>query len=114
MKKIISIALLALFTLPVLANDVMDKGKKKRNRVAAKGQAALAAFVEEQPAGNSSYVTPVSKEMTVKVFDVKGQLVLEKKMLLERFLNRGYANELPQNSTFVMFYNNTAYYFQES
>ncbi|QHT66287.1 hypothetical protein GXP67_06250 [Rhodocytophaga rosea] len=50
--------------------------------------------------------------IAVKVFDIKGNLLLKEQMRMEDFLSSELsADLLPQGSTFVMFHGNTAYYF---
>jgi hypothetical protein len=50
--------------------------------------------------------------IAVKVFDIKGNLLLKQQIRMEDFLSSELsADLLPQGSTFVMFHGNTAYYF---
>jgi hypothetical protein len=52
--------------------------------------------------------------IALKVFDIKGNLLLKQQVRMEDlFSNELAAALLPQGSTFVMFYGNTAYYFLE-
>lgn len=50
--------------------------------------------------------------IALKVFDVKGNLLMKEQVRMEEFLSSNFsAALLPEGSTFVMFHGNTAYYF---
>jgi hypothetical protein len=51
--------------------------------------------------------------ITLKVFNVKGQLVMSRQVNIGDFLARSSTAYLPQGITFVMFHDQTAYYFLE-
>jgi hypothetical protein len=52
------------------------------------------------------------KDIYLKLFDKKGNLLLVEYMKLEDFLDKNNASlYLPEGSTFVMFHGNTAYYY---
>ncbi|QHT70134.1 hypothetical protein GXP67_27545 [Rhodocytophaga rosea] len=119
MKKLLSILVIAILSLSVYTNAAadngkMDKGKKKKGR---ESNASLVQnIVEEEPIiALASDITAIDNKVTVKVFDITGKIVLEKKVQIENFFNNKSRLEiLPKNSVFVMFHQNTAYYFQES
>jgi hypothetical protein len=55
------------------------------------------------------------KDIYLKLFDKKGNLLLIENIKVEEFLSRNYPSEnLPEGSTFVMFHGNTAYYYIEN
>ena len=118
MKKILSVVMITFLSISAFAyttdNGKLDKGKKKKGRTSS---TALALnIVEEDPifafAGDMS---TIDNQVTVKVFDITGKIVMEKKVKIENIFNsKGKLEELPKNSVFVMFHQNTAYYFLES
>jgi calcineurin-like phosphoesterase len=76
----------------------------------------LVDTVEEDPAlasGMPMFATK-SDKITVKVFDIKGALVMNQEVSMNEFLAKDKKAALPANSTFVMFHANTAYYFLEA
>ncbi len=79
------------------------------------GKAVVVEAVEDEPVQASMplYATTTDK-ITVKVFDVKGDLVLKQEVAMNEFLGKNKQIDLPGNSTFVMFHANTAYYFLEA
>jgi len=53
--------------------------------------------------------------IALKVFDVKGNLLMKQQIRMEDFFSTDYSIALlPQGSTFVMFHGNTAYYFLDA
>ena len=74
----------------------------------------LVEAVEEEPVLEPILLSTSFDKITVKVFDVKGALVLTKKVAMNEFLAKNKQIELEANSTFVMFHANTAYYFLEA
>jgi len=57
---------------------------------------------------------PVSRTLTVKVVDSNGKLVMSKTVSINEFLEKGHnIAGLPENSLFVLFHGNTAYYITE-
>lgn len=119
MRTIISIFFLIMLNVAAFANTGVsngdtEKGKKKKSRSAAKGQIEMLA--EEEPV--ISLVNPAAQanaQVTVKVFDIKGKIVMEKKVQMESIFNKNYTLEdLPKGSIFVMLHDNTVYYFKES
>jgi hypothetical protein len=121
MKKIISIFFLILFNVVAFANasgvgnDDTEKGKKKKARNAKKGQLEMVA--EEEPVTNfiDPTATQINKQVTVKVFDAKGKVIMEKQVQIESIFNKNYSlEELPKGSIFVMLHDSTVYYFKES
>lgn len=121
MKTIFSIFFLVLFsvaafaTTPGVSNDDTEKGKKKKTRRAAKGQIEMVA--EEEPVANfiDPATTQANKQITVKVFDAEGKVVMEKKVQIESIFNKNYSlDDLPKGSIFVMLHEGTVYYFKES
>jgi hypothetical protein len=107
--------------------DLTEKGKDKDVNgcqearvvtVADKKPAkvVLVDTVEEDPAQISNMPMLASKtdKITVKVFDVKGALVLNQEVSMNEFLAKDKKASLPNGSTFVMFHANTAYYFLEA
>jgi hypothetical protein len=74
----------------------------------------LVEALEDEPVLQPiSFSTPTDK-ITVKVFDVKGTVVLTKQVAMNEFLSNNKQIELAGKSTFVMFHANTAYYFSEA
>jgi hypothetical protein len=72
-------------------------------------------MVEEEPVQEMNMpVLPSNSKITVKVFDVKGSLVMNQQVTMDEFLSKSKTISLPTGSTFVMFYENTAYYFLET
>jgi hypothetical protein len=58
---------------------------------------------------------PSLKDIYLKLFDKKGNLLLIENIEVEEFLSKNYPSEnLPEGSTFVMFHGNTAYYYIEN
>jgi len=119
MKKIISILIIVLvgfsaYTASALDNGKADKGKRKKNRT--NSASLVQNVVEEDPIfATASDITSADNKVTVKVFDITGKLILEKKVQIENILNsKTRMEELPKNSVFVMFHQNTAYYFLEA
>lgn len=114
MKNVITLVLFVLVSITTYAttNNGLDKGKKKKRAAA---EAAMFSVIEEEPAMYAAGILTDNKsEMNVKVFDVTGKIVFEKKVKIESILSSKYKlDELPKRSVFVMFHNNTAYYFQE-
>jgi hypothetical protein len=78
------------------------------------GKALLVEAVEDEPILESIPLTSTFDKITVKVFDVKGALVLTKQVAMNDFLANNKQIELAGNCTFVMFHANTAYYFLEA
>lgn len=76
----------------------------------------LVDVVEEDPTQASSMPMTAnsSGKITVKVFDIKGALVLNQEVNLNEFLAKDKKASLTNGSTFVMFHANTAYYFLEA
>ena len=76
---------------------------------------AIDAIAEDEPAQALSMpgLSNISK-ITVKVFDVKGSLIMKQEVSMDEFLSKSKAVSLPNGSTFVMFHENTAYYFLET
>lgn len=119
MKKIVSILVIVIlgfsaYANPALDNGKADKGKRKKGR--STNNALVQNVVEEDPifafAGD---IASADNKITVKVFDITGKIVLEKKVQIETIFNsKSRLEELPRNSVFVMFHENTAYYFQEA
>lgn len=73
-------------------------------------------FLEETEEAPVQLATPVSgnlSSITVKVFDVTGKLVMKQVVSMDEFLSQR-KTILPASSTFVMFHQNVAYYFQEA
>lgn len=72
--------------------------------------------VEEEPVLEAYMpVAPANQNtMVVKVFDAKGTQVIRKQISKDEFLSKGAKAHLPANTTFVMYDNNTAYYFLET
>ena len=55
------------------------------------------------------------KDIYLKLFDKKGNLLLIENIKVEEFLSKNHPSlSLPAGSTFVMFYGNTAYYYIEN
>ena len=55
------------------------------------------------------------KDIYLKLFDKKGNLLLTENLKIEEFLSSNYpAQNLPAGSIFVMFHGNTAYYYLEN
>lgn len=78
------------------------------------GKALLLETVEDEPVSEPiSFYTSADK-IIVKVFDVKGALVLTKQVAISEFLANNKQIELAGKSTFVMYHANTAYYFSEA
>ena len=111
--------LIALFILLVLgvqtyaaSSHSLDKGIKKKH---SKVITSVLSVVEEEPVNDLNGIVANGKsEVNVKVFDITGKTVFEKKVKLESILSNKYKlDELPKKSVFVMLHNNTAYYFQE-
>ena len=74
----------------------------------------LVEALEDEPVLQPiSFSTPADK-VTLKVFDVKGAVVLTKQVAMNEFLANNKQIELAGKSTFVMFHANTAYYFSEA
>lgn len=119
MKKILSVLIIVILGFSSYANTTLDngkadKGKKKKSR--SSSAALVQNVVEEDPifafAGD---IASADNKVTVKVFDVSGKVVLEKKVSMESIFNSKTRLEvLPQNTVFVMFHQNIAYYFQEA
>lgn len=114
MKNLIVIFILLVFSANTYAipANLLDKGKKKKQQKMA---TALMAVVEEEPVNDLFNVLAGNKsEVNVKVFDISGRIVFEKKVNIESILSNKYKiEELPKRSVFVMLHNNTAYFFQE-
>jgi hypothetical protein len=114
MKNFIVIVLLLVLGLNSYANTTndLDKGKKKRN---SKSTTSFLSIVEEEPVDDlTSILSNGNSEVNVKVFDIAGKIVFEKKVKIESILSNKYKiDELPKKSVFVMLHSNTAYYFQE-
>ena len=114
MKNLIAILILLIVSVNTYANsdNSLDKGKKKKQ---SKAIASVMAIVEEEPVDEFTGLLSTGKsEVTVKVFDISGKIVFEKKVKIESILSNKYKiDELPKKSVFVMLHNNTAYYFQE-
>ncbi len=112
MKNVITLVLLVLVSISTYAStdNGLDKGKRKKRAAA---EAAMYSVIEEDPAQNFAGIAPSSNtEVNVKVFDITGKIVFEKKVKIESILSNKYKlDELPKKSVFVMFHNNTAYYF---
>jgi uncharacterized membrane protein len=72
------------------------------------------AVVEDEPVQQSMPMYATSDKITVKVFDVKGALVLKQEVAMNEFLGQNKQIDLAGKSTFVMFHANTAYYFLEA
>ena len=71
--------------------------------------------VEDEPVQEiNTPMLPANSKITVKVFDVKGSLVMKQEVTMDEFLRKSKTVSLPNGSTFVMFYENTAYYFLET
>jgi exonuclease VII small subunit len=70
--------------------------------------------VEEEPMFETAAVYSMIKnkdQIAVKVFDAKGNLLDEKMVTMHELMSTNYAiNKLPENSVFLMYYDNTAYY----
>jgi hypothetical protein len=67
-----------------------------------------------EAASISGQVVASLKEIYLKLFDKKGNLLLIENIKVEEFLSKKYPSEiLPEGSTFVMFHGNTAYYYIE-
>jgi hypothetical protein len=65
-----------------------------------------------QTAGCFAPAIVTLKDIYLKLFDKKGNLLLVENIKLEEFLNKNYSSlHLPKGSTFVMFHGNTAYYY---
>ena len=106
--------------------DLTEKGKAKKTndcqeasivRVTEKKPAkvVLVDTVEEDPAQvNMPMFATKSDKISVKVFDIKGALVLNQEVSMNEFLAKDKKAALPAGSTFVMFHANTAYYFLEA
>lgn len=114
MKNFIAIVLLLVLGMNTYANTFtdLDKGKKKKQ---SKSTASVFSMIEEEPAGDlHGILSSGTSEVNVKVFDITGKIVFEKKVKIENILSNKYKmDELPKKSVFVMLHNNTAYYFQE-
>lgn len=125
MKKSIAIVLFVFLSVTSFAGikegRTDDGGRNKKTTAEAKSKKAkrkaralAMAALEEDPIESlsPSSVGVTDSEMTVKVFNKKGELLLEKKVRIEKMLNqRSIAQELPQHSFFVMYHGGTAYYF---
>ncbi len=103
--------------------DLADKNKKEKKSAtetkhkARKNPGAIKAFdvIEEEPVqALSMLVSSNTSRITVKVFDVKGMLVMKEEVNMNDFLSKSKKFALPNGSTFVMFHQNTAYYFLET
>jgi hypothetical protein len=114
MKNFIAIVILLVLGINSYANtnNDLDKGKKKKQ---SKLVASVMSVVEEEPVDDLTGILSSGKsEVNVKVFDITGKIVFEKKVKIESILSNRYKiDELPKKSVFVMLHNNTAYYFQE-
>jgi hypothetical protein len=114
MKNLIAIFILLVLAVNTYANttDVPDKGRKKKQQ---KALASVMAVVEEEPVSDlTGVLTSGKSEVNVKVFDITGKIVFEKKVNIESILSNKYRiEELPKRSVFVMLHNNIAYFFQE-
>jgi hypothetical protein len=114
MKNFIAFVLLLVISVSSYANtnNDLDKGKKKKQ---SKAVASVLNIVEEEPVDDLTGILASGKsEVNVKVFDITGKIVFEKKVKIESILSNKYKmDELPKKSVFVMLHNNTAYYFQE-
>jgi hypothetical protein len=123
MKKILSILIimvlgLSIDTFAAVNNDLADKGKRKKGRNNASSKAEFAQIVvEDEPIdfySLASDITSADNKVTVKVFDITGKVVMEKQVKIESFLNsKSRMDELTGKSVFVMYHQNTAYYFLE-
>jgi hypothetical protein len=71
-----------------------------------------------QPAEDTSLFSQAAASLNniaLKVFDIKGNLLLKQQMRMDDFLSSDYAvASLPEGSIFVMFHGNTAYYFLDN
>jgi hypothetical protein len=107
--------------------DLTEKGKDKDAtgctearvvKVAEKKPAkvVLVDMIEEDP--TQATAVPMfaasTDKITVKVFDSKGNLVLNEQVSMNDLLAKDKKASLPAGSTFVMFQANTAYYFLEA
>lgn len=82
-----------------------------------KGDPTFVAMAEEDPEQGMDLPTLKSlatNTITLKVFDVKGQVVLEKEVNMDEMLGKRKEAQLPKGSTFIMFHNNIAYYFLDA
>lgn len=112
MKNLIAVMILLVLAINTYANtdNSLEKGKKRKK---SKAIASAMAIVEEEPVNDlTGILTSGKSEVNVKVFDVTGKIVFEKKVKIESILSNKL-EELPKKSVFVMLHNNTAYYFQE-
>jgi hypothetical protein len=101
--------------------DLADKNKKEKKSAEAKRiekkkpGIRVIELVEEEPVqALSMLVSSSTSKITVKVFDVKGVLVMKEEVSMNDFLSKNEKFALPSGSTFVMFHQNTAYYFMET
>ena len=78
------------------------------------GKVVMVDAVEDEPVEAMPMYAIKSDKITVKVFDVKGALVLNQEVNMNDFLAKNNKVNLPGGSTFVMFHANTAYYFLEA
>jgi hypothetical protein len=70
---------------------------------------------KKSPKVNCLSAVATLKDIYLKLFDKKGNLLLIENIKVEEFLSKHYASEnLPQGSTFVMFHGNTAYFYIEN
>lgn len=98
--------------LTYTTNRLAEQPVKEANSENTKKAAAL-DVVEDEPVLETSVPT-AERAITVKVFDVKGSLLMQKKVSMDEFLSKSVKVGLPSNTTFVMYHQNTAYYFMET
>jgi hypothetical protein len=114
MKNFIAIVLLLVLGINTYANTItdLDKGKRKKK---PKSSTTIFSIIEEEPVDDlTGLLSDGKSEVNLKVFDITGKIVFEKKVKIENILSNKYRmDELPRKSVFVMLHNNTAYYFQE-
>ncbi len=115
-RIILAITFITMISFGTIANaNGFDKGRKERKENRKIQEEDLNLYYEDPtPLTVNDFDLPQTN-ITVRVINTKGDLVMENEIRIENFFaNENNLENLPKNSLFVIFYNNTAYYILDS